>query len=101
MLADTTIDYPLRIDIYDLIDTVSAKPISQNFDEQLSIVGKIYGQHIKFDFKQRDIYKVLSEDSYYSHEIKDRVCDIVLKQKENINICLQIIKKFRLISKFF
>lgn len=81
LLADSTIDYPLGSDIYELIDTISAKPICQNFDEQLSAVEKIYGQQIKFDFKQRDINKVLSEDAYYSNEIKDRVCEIVLEQK--------------------
>lgn len=50
-------------------------------DEQLDIVEKIYGVHLKFNFNEKDIEKILNEEFYYAADIKNRVLEILLQQK--------------------
>lgn len=82
LLSDTSMDYPMVASIYPTIKEARPKTISQNFDEQLDLVEKIYGQHLKFTFTKKDIENILSREIYYSQEIKNRVQDILLYQKK-------------------
>ena len=55
LLSDTTMDYPLDADIYEMIDRANAKTVSSSFDEQLDAVEELYGRHIEFSFSGKDI----------------------------------------------
>lgn len=80
LLSDTTLDYPLDEDIFTLIHEVKSKTFCRNFNEQLDIIEKLYGEQIKFYFTKQDIMNVLEEESLYPKEIKNRVMDILFYQ---------------------
>lgn len=80
LLSDTTLDYPLGEDIFTLIHEVKSKTFCRNFDEQLDIIEKLYGEQIKFHFTKQDIMNVIEEESLYPKEIKNRVMDILFYQ---------------------
>ena len=80
LLSDTTIDYPISKDIYYLIKKVKSKTFSDNFDDQLDIIEKVYGTHIKFNFNKKDIDNIIDRDTIYSSEIKNRVREIIYYQ---------------------
>lgn len=80
LLADTTLDYPLGVEIYELIGDVKAKTVSTSFDDALDAAESLYGQHIKFDFSKTYVTKLLDLDEYYSEDIKSRVENILFEQ---------------------
>ena len=80
LLADTTMDYPLGGNTYDLMDTVSPKTFCESFDEQLEIAEKIYGTRIRFNFTTHDVNNVLDTIYGYSPKITNRVKDILYEQ---------------------
>lgn len=80
LLADTKMDYPLEEDTEQLIDSVKAKTISTDFDEQLDVAEKLYGQQIKFHFNKNDVDEILSEAKLYSKEEIERVRTILYRQ---------------------
>ena len=59
---------------------VRAKTISSDFDEQLDLAEKLYGNHLKFHFRVKDVNDLLDKISIYSPEEKNRVRDILLSQ---------------------
>ncbi len=73
LLADTMIDYPMDVELQKLLNTVKAKTFSQNFDEQLDAVEKLYGQQIKFRFDKAYVRGLLNNEEYYSDNVKTRV----------------------------
>lgn len=77
LLADTTMDYPMGSDIYELIECVKSKTFCRDFDEQLDIAERLYGQQLKFYFTKQDVVKILEEVTY-EEAIKSRVEAIVL-----------------------
>jgi hypothetical protein len=81
LLADTTLDYPIEGDLYQMIDRVKSKTFCQNLEEQLDIIEAQYGQYIKFDFDENVIRNILDKDLYYDKIQKDRVFDILMIQK--------------------
>ncbi len=76
LLSDITMDYPLNMDVYNLEDMAKSKTFCNDFDEQLDIVEKLYGNHLKFYFTKKDVEQIL-EDIPYSDEIKNRVRTLV------------------------
>ena len=80
LLADTSLDYPLGKDVYLQMKEVRAKTISADFDEQLDLSEKLYGNHLKFHFHAKDVSDLLDGISIYSQKEKDRVRDILLSQ---------------------
>lgn len=85
LLSDTTMDYPMGEDIYTLIKEVESKTFCRNFDDQLDIVEKLYGQHIKFEFSKTDIKELLNKEPYYDSVIKNRITDILFYQFQKYN----------------
>lgn len=81
LMSDTTMDYPMDIEIEKLMGSVTSKTFCQDFDEQLDAVEKLYGQHIKFYFKEKDVRLLLESESCYSKEIKERIMYIILEQR--------------------
>ena len=81
LLSDTTMDYPLNQQIGELIKHVHSKTIYTDFYEQLEVFENLYGNQIKFNFTKKDIENTLEKETNYSNEIKQRILDIILYQK--------------------
>ena len=81
LLSDTTMDYPLNQDVFDLISYSKSKTISSNYYEQLEVFENLYGNQIKFNFNEKNIIDILKNEKYYSIEIKQRVYNILMSQK--------------------
>ena len=80
LLADTTMDYPLLGDTYELMSSVRAKTFCEDFDEQLEIAEKLYGRGVRFDFTKEDAEHILDNSFGYDKAITDRVRDIIYEQ---------------------
>lgn len=80
LLSDTTIDYPLGVDIYKLIAEVKAKTICTDFEEALEASEKLYGSNIHFNFTHNEVSDILKADKNYNDEIKDRVQRVIFEQ---------------------
>lgn len=80
LLSDTTLDYPLGEDIFDLMETVRAKTVSADFDEQLDASEYLYGCNLKFFFTKRDVDELLEQAMGYSDEVRKRVQTILHRQ---------------------
>lgn len=80
LMSDTSMDYPLGRDIYDLIKTSKSKTICSNYDEQLDVSELLYGNNLKFNFTQKDVRKLIDIVTTYSQEEKDRVENIIYAQ---------------------
>ena len=80
LLSDTTLDYPLGVDVFELMEEVQAKTVSTNFDEQLDASEHLYGCNLKFFFTKKDADQLLEQASEYSTEIRERVQTILHRQ---------------------
>ena len=80
-MSDTTMDYPLEGDIYEMIGEVQAKTVSSNFDEQLDAAEELYGQRLHFTFGEKQIREILDCEPHYDKAVKDRVFDVIMSQK--------------------
>lgn len=82
LLADTTVDFPLDGDIYEMMNRIQAKPFDRDFDTQLDAAQELYGGHLRFSFTNQDIEAVFGEvEEYYSSEIVTRAKDLLYHQK--------------------
>ena len=81
LLSDTTLDYPLGGDSYEMIREVQSKTISFNFDEQLDAAEELYGQRIRFSFGEKEIREILDREKYYQKDVKDRVLEVLMAQR--------------------
>ncbi len=89
LLADTTEDYPLNENIYDLIDNVKAKPFDTDFDIQLEAAEQLYGSQVHFTFTKADIDNALHEVAeYYPKATIERVRDILYHQRNKYQYLL-------------
>ena len=81
-LADTSVDFPLGGDIYEMIARIHAKPFDRDFDIQLDAAQELYGGHLRFSFTNQDIEAVFDGlDEYYFAEIITRAKDLLYHQK--------------------
>lgn len=80
LLSDTRMDYPLDRDIYHLMENAASKTFSSSFDRQIDIMEELYGQSLWFNFDKKTVDDILSEEPYYSQEVKNRVRDIIFYQ---------------------
>lgn len=81
LLSDTAMDYPISEDVYDLIDSVKAKTICDDFGEAAELAEELYGQHIKFEYSNTVLETILDKEQIYSSEEKNRVKKVLLEQK--------------------
>ncbi len=89
LLADTTEDYPLGEDIYQLIYKIHAKPFDRDFDVQLDAAQDLYGNHLVLHFTNQDIEQAFDEISeYYSDEIITRAKELLYHQKHKYRFLL-------------
>lgn len=80
LLADTSMDYPLHSEIYGLIDSVKAKTISFDFDEQLEVSEREAGMNLKFSFSKNTVAELLNHAVGYSEEERNRV-EIIIRDR--------------------
>lgn len=81
LMADTKMDYPLKMSLEKLYDKPKAKTFCQDFDKQLDAVEKLYGQHLKFRFTNADVERLLEAEPEYSPETKNRVLELLRLQR--------------------
>jgi len=81
LLADTKMDYPLSESTERLIETVRAKTFCRDFDEQLDIAEKLYGQHLRFHFDYKKIDQIIEAEPFYTEQEKQRVKEILHAQR--------------------
>ena len=81
LLSDITMDYPMHVEIEKLLKNVTSKTFCPDFDVQLDIAERLYGQYIKFGFGESEIRSLLDREKYYSKEIKERIMNILLTQR--------------------
>lgn len=82
LLADTSMDYPIGSDVYELIGHVKAKTICEDFDVQLDISEKLYKNNIRFCFTKKDVKDILESAVYYSVEERKRVEAVIFMQMD-------------------
>ena len=80
LLSDTTMDYPLCKNVYDLMKKAKSKTICSDFDEQLDVSEKLYGNNIKMAFTHKDVSEIIQNANNYSDLEKDRVENIIFEQ---------------------
>lgn len=80
LLSDTSLDYPLSGDIFEMMDEVKSKTICTDFDEQLDAVEKAFGYQLKFDFDKNDVDLLLDTQTQYPKEIIERVRTILYQR---------------------
>lgn len=80
LLSDTTMDYPMSGDVYELISESHSKTISRDYAEQLDVSERIAGRNISFSFAKKDVEVILEAENVYGEEEKERVRKIVFEQ---------------------
>lgn len=85
LLSDTERDYPIGIDIYEAMRSdVRAKTFTDDFIEQLELVEKLYGSHIRFKADRKKVEEIVNAASVYDKEIRDRVIDIICSRMSKL-----------------
>ena len=79
-MADTTIDYPLGEDVYELMRRSRSKTICGEYDEQLDLSEKLYGQNLKFKFERNEVRTLLEKAEIYLPEERARTEQIISYQ---------------------
>lgn len=88
-MSDTTMDYPLDVDVYNLMMQVRAKTICADFDEQLDLSEKLYGRSLKFAFTKQDVKELLEKADIYPENIRCRVENIINEQMRKYEYLFQ------------
>ncbi len=94
LLADTTLDYPMGQDVYMQMQEVCAKTISPDFDEQLDVSEKLYGNRLKFYFNPKDVSDLLDGIKIYSSDEKKPSKGYSSHTDEKVCLFVQIIVNF-------
>ena len=81
LMSDSTIEYPLTIDVIKRIDTVKSKTICDSFNEQLEASERLYGNNLFFNYGYKQIKDIVDKAENYSSGIKQRVIDLLLETK--------------------
>ncbi len=81
LLSDTSMDYPLGQDIYQLMSQAKSKTFCDNFEEQLDIAEELYGEQIHFHFDYNEVHELLESAEIYDLEIRKRVEAIIMEQR--------------------
>lgn len=81
LMADTRMDYPMNVSLDKLYEKPTAKTFCGDFDEQLDIAEKLFGQHLRFRFTNADVEKILQSEQEYPAEMKERVRELIRLQR--------------------
>lgn len=67
-------------DTYSLMETVKAKTICDDFEEQMFLSEKTYGENIHFSLSHKKLDQILEKENIYPSEERQRVYDILIEQ---------------------
>lgn len=81
LMADMKMDYPMETPLEKLYEKPKAKTFCWDFDEQLDVVETLFGQHLKFRFTNKDVERLLKNDTEYPAEVKKRVGELLRLQR--------------------
>ena len=81
LLADTTMDYPLDEDVYELMDQVKSKTVHEDFQTGVEAAERLCGRQIRLRFDYRDILEAQQAEPYYPEDVKKRVQTVLLEQR--------------------
>lgn len=90
LLSDTAMDYPLGEEVVVLMQDVKAKTICEDFDVQLDVSEKLFGENLKFRFSHKDMENVIANVDIYSEEEKGRVMEILRFQMRKYQYLQQV-----------
>lgn len=83
LLSDTSIDFPVGGDIYEMMNKLRAKPFDRDFDIQLDAAQELYGEHLRFCFANKDIESAFEAvEEYNPPEIISRAKALLYNQKQ-------------------
>lgn len=77
LLSDTTMDYPVEADVYELMEECHSKTISRDFDEQLDASEMLGGCNLKFSFSKKNVREIMEACT-------GKYDDVVLQRVETI-----------------
>lgn len=90
LLADTSMDFPLERPFDECLKAVDAKPFLTTFDGQLDAAEELYGIQIHFNFTEKQMMQMLSEQkSIYGDAVCNRVEAILRKQKSHLSYMMR------------
>ena len=81
LLADTTMDYPLKREPANLIKRAKPKTFCDDFVEQITIAEQLYGRQISFWFTRKEVDNVLDKAQIYEENVRKRVTEIVMQMR--------------------
>ena len=81
LLSDTTLDYPLEEDTFQLMRTVKAKTVCQSFEEALEASESLYGIPFRFHYTYRDLQALFRENHGYEPAVPERMITILMEQR--------------------
>ena len=81
LLSDTTMDYPMGKDCLELMKQAKPNTFCRDFDEQMDVVEKLYGEQIHFRFGYHEVRDIVDRAECYSSEIRQRVTDLVMNRR--------------------
>ena len=82
LLSDTTLDYPMDSDVYECIEQAKPKTFCDDFDLQLDIAEKMYGNSLNFYFSKKDVDELLDAvpEGMYGSDVIERVRTVLYYQ---------------------
>ena len=81
LLSDTTLEYPIKGELFSLIDRVKPKTFCDNFTEQLDIAERLYGCNIRFKFDYNDVVDIIGNADIYDDTIRKRVLNVIMEMR--------------------
>ena len=78
LLSDTTLEYPLGREVFELEKRVKAKTFSGSFLEQLESSEKLFGKNIRFSYGYHEVEAILNSDVPYEEGVRRRVMDLIM-----------------------
>lgn len=84
LLSDTNVDYPLNINVLDLLPNVKAKTIGDNFYDAIYEIENAYGTSISFSYTEKDIDEIVDKVTIYDESIKNRIKQLLKYQRNKM-----------------
>lgn len=81
LMSDTSMDYPLGRNVYDLMDAVKPKTFADSFEEQLEISERLYGSQVAFCYSEKELDLILTGADAYNDQETERIKNVVLQMK--------------------